>query len=265
MKRRIDRALKALTWALIRSGSVPAEVASLQKLMEHAYLHKLLKKLDVDCVIDVGANRGYFAQHLRQGGFKGHILCFEPIRANCNEIEQKARGDKRWKVVNVALGAVDGMQTFNVIKTGEQNVLSSFLNLREAEVLNSFVTLQNEHERTHTEEVRVCRLDAILPELLPKDEWQRIFLKMDTQGYDLKVFEGSRGILPHVVSLQSEISVRPLYHDMPSYRESLRVYEEAGFGVMNLFVVNRTNNGAILEYDCLMARDGAGSDRIGAP
>ena len=174
------------------------------------------------------------------------------------KLSKKARGDERWKVVNVALGAIDGTQTFNVIKTGEQNVLSSFLNLRDAEVLNSFVTLQNEHERTHTEEVRVRRLDGILPELLPKDEWQRIFLKMDTQGYDLKVFDGSRGILPHVVSLQSEISVRPLYHDMPSYRESLRVYEEAGFEVMNLFVVNRTNNGAVLEYDCLMARDGAG-------
>src|SRR5688500_7143498 len=118
MKTAVNRALRTLSWALIRSGRLPAEIAPLQKLMEHAYLHQLLTQLNVDCVLEVGANGGFYAQHLRQGGVEGHILCFEPIRANCKEIEERVRGNGRLKVVNVALGAADGKQPFNIIRSG---------------------------------------------------------------------------------------------------------------------------------------------------
>ncbi len=65
---------------------------------------------------------------------------------------------------------------------------------------------------------------------------------------------GSAGTLDSVVALQSELSVQPLYNGMPHYTNMLEVYEEAGFNVMNLFIVNRTSEGAVLEYDCFMAR-----------
>jgi hypothetical protein len=44
---------------------------------------------------------------------------------------------------------------------------------------------------------------------------------------------------------------------MPHYTESLARYERLGFELMDLFVVNRTPDGRVLEYDCVMARAGA--------
>jgi hypothetical protein len=56
------------------------------------------------------------------------------------------------------------------------------------------------------------------------------------------------------VGLQSEISVTPIYANMPHYTQALDYYESRGFSLLNLFIVNRTAEGSILEYDCIMAR-----------
>ena len=58
------------------------------------------------------------------------------------------------------------------------------------------------------------------------------------------------------MGLQSEISVIPLYDGMPHYTESLMRYEQFGFELTNLFVVSRTRDGRVVEYDCVMARPG---------
>jgi hypothetical protein len=85
----------------------------------------------------------------------------------------------------------------------------------------------------------------------------RIFLKMDTQGYDLEVFSGATGALDRVLGLQSELSVRPLYEGMPHYIQSLETYQSAGFDLYNLSVVNRIETGGLLELNCFMRRSGA--------
>jgi hypothetical protein len=98
------------------------------------------------------------------------------------------------------------------------------------------------------------RVDNILPELIADVASPRIFLKMDTQGFDHEVLDGAKQCLPLIVGLQSEISVVPLYDGMVPYTESLASYQRLGFELMGLYVVNTTSDRRILEYDCLMAR-----------
>jgi len=114
--------------------------------------------------------------------------------------------------------------------------------------LSSFLPLHGNCP-AETIDVPVKRLD----EALDRKE-NRIFLKMDTQGYDLNVIEGAAGIVRRIVGLQSEISVTPLYDGMPHFTESLVAYERLGFRIVDLFVVNRLDDGSVLEYDCLMIR-----------
>jgi hypothetical protein len=126
----------------------------------------------------------------------------------------------------------------------------------EQTVLSSFLSLKMPLNKTRTVRVEVRRLDAILPKLLAGIESPRVFLKMDTQGFDNEVVEGASGCLDQVLGVQSEISVIPLYNGMPHYTESLALYERLGFALVDLFVVNR-QDGFVLEYDCVMARPGA--------
>ena len=101
--------------------------------------------------------------------------------------------------------------------------------------------------------VSVRRADKLLEEIAPKIHGNRIFLKMDTQGYDTAVFEGIGTALERVVLLQSEVSLIPIYEGMPHWTESISTYERKSFGVVGMFPINR-DSGRVIEYDCLLAK-----------
>ena len=145
----------------------------------------------MDCVLDVGANQGQFATHLRAVGYKGPIVSFEPSAADYAVLAQAAAGDPAWFTYAPALGAHDGELSFHVT---DDSLFNSFLSPLQERV---------DHEET----VRVPRLDGLFDEIRERTAASRPLLKMDTQGYDLEVVAGAETVLKHVVALQSEVSV----------------------------------------------------------
>jgi FkbM family methyltransferase len=225
----------------IAYGAAIPDLRRIANFNQVARTAKLLKQLDINVLLDVGANRGTYAKHLRSAGFKGHIFSFEPTPSDCAKIEAIARHDEKWLALNYALGAENGRKQFNLAMIGGHTVLSSFLPIKH-------------NIPTKPIDVEIRRLDDALPALIAEISNPRVFLKMDTQGFDEKVIEGAETVLPLVQGLQSEISVTPLYDEMIRYTSSLENYHRLGFQLVDLFVVNRTEDGAVLEYDCIMKR-----------
>jgi hypothetical protein len=92
-----------------------------------------------------------------------------------------------------------------------------------------------------------------------------VFLKMDTQGFDLQVFAGAKRSLPKVLALQSEISIQPIYEGVPEYLEALEVYTKAGFVISGLYPVSRDKDTlALIELDCVMRRVPKPAQRLSA-
>jgi FkbM family methyltransferase len=205
-------------------------------------LISLLKRQRVNVFLDVGANKGFFAKHLRQCGYQGHIFSFEPIKSDCDHIRKLAAGDDKWMVLEHALGSEEKSRQFNVSTISGQTVLSSFLDRKGGS------------SDTVPVSVQIKRLDEVLPKLIEAIQAPRIFLKMDTQGFDDHVVDGATGCLDLILGLQSEVSVVPLYEGAIAYTDALSRYQTLGFDLIDLFVVNRTTDGRILEYDCLMRR-----------
>jgi hypothetical protein len=54
-----------------------------------------------------------------------------------------------------------------------------------------------------------------------EETYRRVFLKTDTQGYDLKVLAGARRTLDRTIGIQIELSVVAIYEGMPSYVEAI--------------------------------------------
>jgi FkbM family methyltransferase len=231
---------------LISKGfKLPLSFSELVKGFYKRILYKqLLDSLKINCVIDAGANNGGFAKNLRSLGYSGYILSFEPDPFAYAELESYFANDSRWKGYNLALGS-------------ENTQL--LLNINEFSVMNSFLSGNEKTSATvKTTSVEVKTLDSISNEILCLNSDTRIFLKMDTQGFDLEVMKGVRDLRDKIFLLQSEVSIRALYKDMPHYLESLQFYESLDFQLVDLFSVTRNSEG-VVEYDAIMINT---SDRI---
>lgn len=226
-------------WGISKGLQLPQ--SQLDRMSELSFLRRLLDQLQIDCVLDVGANRGQFARELRGIGYKGRLISFEPIASEFSVLEKEFEDDPKWRGYQIALGSKLESMSITIPKL---TVMSSLLETEVAE------------KGTRKETVEVKRLDDVLPALVTEFGVSRIFLKMDTQGYDLEVFKGASGCTDMIQGIQSELSVQPIYKNMPHYLEALDAYEVAGFDLYNLSVVNRIASGGLLELNCFMRRTG---------
>jgi len=227
-------ALGAIEWGV----SFPS--GHLERFLEYMQLKTVLANLEINCVIDAGANRGQFATDLRRIGYKGAIASFEPVASEFAALRTRFHGDPGWRGFRVALGARCAEVEMHVVpgKT----------------VMSSMLKPAQRWPQIDRERVEMRRLDELFDEACDGVERPRILLKMDTQGYDLEVFEGARGCLEHVFAVLSEVSIVPLYEGMPHYLEALRVYESAGFRLFHLSPVSRVPGGGLQELNCLMSK-----------
>jgi FkbM family methyltransferase len=251
--------LKIVKDSVLRvSRSLGYDIVPLREMKERDFalhLGELLNQLEIDCVLDVGANNGQFAQRLRHSGYTGHIISFEPVPRFVDAMRTLAADDDKWTVHQLALGSTEGSLPLRV-----QRSFSSLLTSTDYGK-QRFATLR-EFADTDQIEVPIRRLDSMIDELLAPlvqggTADPRVFLKMDTQGFDLEVFRGLGDRTEHIVALQSEIALLMIYQQMPRMPEALAVYEAAGYELTGLYPVTREPDGRVIEYDCTMVRAAA--------
>jgi FkbM family methyltransferase len=210
-----------------------------------ATLRSILQLHQVNHVIDVGANMGQFGQFMRSI-YSGRMSSFEPVSSAFEKLRRATRDDPGWDAYQLALGSSAGVAHIHV---APRSVFSSFLQAND-------YCVRRFGERTvgaQEESVSVRRLDEVLEEISAHHSDERIYLKMDTQGFDMEVFRGLGEKLSRVVALQSEVSLIPIYEQMPHWTECITAYEQAGFGIAGMFPVNR-DHGRVVEYDCVLTR-----------
>lgn len=107
-------------------------------------------------------------------------------------------------------------------------------------------------QKTRSETVEIRRLDEVLTEAVAPLDAPRIFLKLDTQGFDLEVFAGAESSLDRIVGLLAEISFQPVYQGMPHHLEAMAEFERAGFSAVGFYPITRDSQRRLIEADCLM-------------
>jgi FkbM family methyltransferase len=220
--------------------------AGLSKYLIVQQVLNVVQLYGVNVVLDVGANRGQYARSLRRAGYRGHIVSFEPVRHDFEELSRRAARDPKWTVHQLALGRAEGSIDINVAPSGLSSALppSDYGGQRYQKLIDAM-----------TETVPVVRLDEILDDVLTHVPDPRPYLKLDTQGFDLEVFAGLGERAKDFVGMQSEVALLRIYEGMPRMPESLAVYEASGFEVAGMYLVTRERSTArALEFDCLMVR-----------
>lgn len=210
----------------------------------NAHIINLIRFYKIDTVIDVGANNGQFGLSLRKNGYLGDIYSFEPVSTTFNRLKTTSEHDNNWHIYNTALG--DKISS-TVINVSESSDLSSIL-VANKYGQGMFPAIKISHQET----IEIDTFDMFYAKYFSKNS-RRILFKMDTQGYDLKVFRGAQGSFKNIFCLLSEVSLTPLYSDMPHYLETLREYEENGFHISGMYPVSRNKlDLSIIEFDCVL-------------
>ena len=203
---------------------------------------RLLAEREVQLVIDVGANRGQYAEELRRHGYQGRIVSFEPSAAAYAALEGRADVDERWQVRRLALS--DGGPS---LELGAADNFGSALPVGE-----QLAALFPEAVPAALERVPAARLDEVDLDLPPSG---RTLLKLDVQGYELRVLAGAAGILTDIAIVEAELSVVPLYDGQPLLADTLHALEDAGFALVALEPILRDwRTGEHLQFDGMFVR-----------
>lgn len=209
---------------------------------EAAKMQRLLAYNNIDLVFDVGANIGQYAKLLRELGYSGRIVSFEPLSSAYYQLKAVSEKDPLWEIApQAAIGNQEGEIVINI---AGNSYSSSALPMLDAHLESA-----PESAYSGSETVKLSRLDTIAKNYI-KSETKSIFLKIDVQGLEKQVLEGATAILPLVKGIKLELSLVPLYEGQVLFQEMIDIVEKLGYelyGIEPGFTAEKT--GRMLQMD----------------
>ena len=175
-----------------------------------------VSKIEINTISDVGSNIGQSENYYFKMLPKSTIYCFEPVYETFNELKKNIKSPKT-KSFNFALGEEKEMLKMRISK---QHKYSDS---------NSLNCLETTDENYDLQEVKIETLSSFCT----KNEIERInLLKIDTEGYDLKVLRGGENLLSNhkIDFIQVEVSMNPFntfhvsFDEIKKYLESFNYY-----------------------------------------
>jgi FkbM family methyltransferase len=221
-------------------------------------LTQVLRALDINCVIDVGGNAGGFGGHLRELGYAGRIVSFEPSPSSLPALTKLAARDGNWRVRPVGLSSEPGSAELNLY---QWSVLDS-LHAKRPDLGDRQPHLVAGFGQTGTATVTLSTLADEYHGIIADLEEPRVLLKSDTQGHDLEVLAGAKGLAPEIAAVFVELSAQALYDGQPSMTRVIDALLAEGFSPVAFQPVGRSADELrVIEFDGLFMRqprDGTG-------
>lgn len=176
-----------------------------------------LNNLNINSVIDIGANEGQFIQALNDTLPGKKIVAFEPIKECYEKLLVNTRG---MNIVahNIGLSDVEG--------TTEINISKNFVSSSILPIENITTELYPDSSYTSKQEIVLKRLDDVLAnEEMPAN----ILMKIDVQGYEDKVLSGALETIKKVSAVVIEFSYQALYEGQWLFDETYAFFSARGF------------------------------------
>jgi FkbM family methyltransferase len=201
----------------------------------------VLRRLAVDRIIDVGANRGQFSLACRLTLPNVPIVAFEPIPKEAAVFREAHKGCQHVQLIEVALGESESSATLHLSRSADSSSLLP-------------ITQQSEYfqqtDEVGTLNVPVKTLDKVSLDWTPS---RRQLLKLDVQGFELKVLQGAKRFLSECIYVYVECSEVELYEG-----QALRKEVESFLGSQGFQRASRHNElfhkGELIQADYLFER-----------
>lgn len=207
-----------------------------------------LKNNKIDTVLDIGANKGQYAKSLRRFGYSGRIISFEPLIEEFNLLREASKNDPNW-IVDKPI-AIGDKKKFLFINIAKNSVSSSF-----KKVGSKHLEADMGAKKVGRQISFMNKIDNIINHYCTKKN--KIFLKSDTQGFDMEVLKGAKKTLKknNLLGIQIELSLVSLYHSDKSYIKICDFLDKRGFEPFDMFkgFRNKKTN-KLLQLDFLFSK-----------
>jgi FkbM family methyltransferase len=239
MNNLIQLRLAKLLFSLSHPQCWPALARGVAPSVEH---RAVLRDLDCDLLLDVGANRGQFSLMTRILHHACPVHAYEPLPSEA-AIFQAVVGRQPGVTLHVlALGDQPGEAELHVSRQRDSSSLLPIGALQTGMF-------------PRTEEVGTCRVLVVTLDSLP-GHWagaSRALLKLDVQGFELGVLRGAREALSHCAYVYVECSEIPLYTGQALYPEVAAFLSATGFQPSKR-VNEQWSDGRLVQADHLFTR-----------
>lgn len=231
IKKLLYYCINTWTWKFINIGVFPA--------IEHK---KALKNLSFDAVFDVGFHKGQFSALIDNFFPAKEIYAFEPQPFSVFISKKVFKDKKNFRLFNFALGARTCKRRLFIASASDSSSFFPFA--------NSFKSIYKNIKHVKSMPVKVHHLDGFkLQNSFSKD----IFLKIDTQGFELEVLKGAKKFLKRCKYIYVECSYISLYEGQPLFHVIQSFLEKRGFKFSSSY--NRVfHQGVLLQADVLFER-----------
>jgi FkbM family methyltransferase len=206
-----------------------------------------LRRFPINTIVDVGANRGQFAEEALAFFPHAHIISFEPQPSVFEALTRRAATRSgHITPVNVALGDTEGTTRMQVHVDWDY---SSSL-LATTSLAHKLYPYQREQT---TVDVRVTTLDHFFQqsELHLKPE---ILVKIDAQGYDDRVIRGGQAIFRQARACIVEINLDHLYEQQGSFKEIFELLDGFGYTYVGNLDQTYATDGHVVFIDGVFIR-----------
>lgn len=178
-----------------------------------------IQNLNINTILDIGANTGQAAFVLRKAFPNAQIYSFEPLPDCYSKLHENTKQFSKLKTFNLALGEKKDSVQF------EQNAYSpssSMLSMTDKHRANFPYTKESK-----TVAVEMERLDDLASQLQLTDN---ILIKLDVQGFEQQVIAGGTTLFSQAKVLIMETSFDTLYQGQPLFDDMYSlVVKKLGF------------------------------------
>lgn len=204
-----------------------------------------VKRKNIRLVLDVGANKGQFAESIFACGYDGLLVSVEPLPDACEILVNKSTAHgKNWIIAPpMALSDEKGESEFNCFSASAMSSL-----------LQPVANIQAEVPSSGVKDKISVRLETLTKQFWEEVdvELQDFALKIDTQGSELSVLRGAHELMNKIKMVQVECSANPYYDGQPHYFELDEYLRSCGFKLVDLSPGYRNpNTDRLLEFDAI--------------
>ena len=203
----------------------------------------VLAGLEIETVVDIGANRGQFALCARRLFPQAMIFSFEPLDKPATTYLKVFRGDPRARLFNKAIAATSGTAAMHVARW---DVSSSLLPFAQAQHDNFPFT-----EEARRETVSLARLSDCIEEA---EISGKALLKLDVQGYELSALAGCADLLEKFQYVYVEASFVELYVGQALATEVVAYLLDKGYCLVCVANLSSGNSQRPIQADFLFAK-----------